>query len=137
MAAVSLDAPLGRMDARARRGCEHDDHAAEPAVVFEELCHPTARPSSTALRGIRDVPETAGPGRCASTQNKRNDASVRAMRENAMCAPESAAKAAASPPAPLPKVRRASQATAGMVSVPETIETRIADRSPTPEHEIR
>ena len=55
-----------------------------------------------------------------------------AMRENATWAPEMAAKAAAAPPAPLPKVRRASQATAGMVSVPETIETRIAGRSPAP-----
>ena len=54
----------------------------------------------------------------ASTQIRRNDASVSAMRENATCAPEMATNAAATPPAPLPKVRRASQATAGMVSVP-------------------
>ena len=36
----------------------------------------------------------------ASTQTSRNDASVRAMRENATCAPENAAKAAATPPGP-------------------------------------
>ena len=55
-----------------------------------------------------------------------------AMRENATWGPESAAKAAAAPPAPLPKVRRASQATAGIVRVPATIETRIAERSLAP-----
>ena len=40
--------------------------------------------------------------------------------------------AAAAPPAPLPKVRRASQAMAGIVRVPQAIETKVADRSLTP-----
>ena len=57
------------------------------------------------------------------------------MRENARLGPENAAKAAAAAPAPRPNVRPATQAVAGIVSVPATIETRIAEMSPIPKHQ--
>ena len=84
---------------------------------------------AVARRAARGI---AGRQISPRTQKSRNEASVSAIREKAMWKPENATRAAAKAPAPAPNVRRASQAVAGIVRVPATIETRIAARSLTP-----
>ena len=68
----------------------------------------------------------------ATSQAKRNETSVRAIREKATWTPERAVNAAAATPAVGPNVRHPTHPTTGIVRIPMSIETAIAERSETP-----